>query len=167
LSADEPPEAGPVEAARRWLEHVATRHDIRAAWPGIDPDYRLALAQAVIFLNEGNPVVARSDRDELAHQVSSEDPRHALWPSFADLIIDELLHDLGEWNPEEWQAAAPSPTSPGYELVLFTRAQGGGAGEPAEMHVRGVLMHLRDDRWLVAGLSARPATPGWPPDLGY
>jgi hypothetical protein len=155
-----------VEAARRWLEHVAMRQDIRAAWPGIDPDYRLALTQAVIFLNEGNPLVAGSDHDELARQLSSEDPRHELWPSFADLITDEFLHDLGDWNLEEWRAAEPSPTTPGYELVLFTRAEEG-AGEPAEMHVRGVLMHLRDDRWLVAGLSARPATPGWPPDLGY
>jgi hypothetical protein len=157
---------GAVQAARQWLTDVIERQDIRAAWRGTDPDYRLALTQAVIFLNDESPLLATHDRDELAHDLSGEDPQHELWPSFASLLVEEFLVDLGEINVENWRAA-PRPISPGYELVLFAHAGGEDVFQPAEMQSHGVLMHLRGDRWLVAGLSERPATPGWPPDLGY
>ncbi len=156
----------PVDAARRWLTDVVIRHDLRAAWGGIDPDYRLALTQAVIFLNDEHPLLAGEDRDDLVAQLSSEDPEHPLWPSFASLLVDEFLHDFAEIDLENWTVARPRPISPGYELVLLVR-EGPEATEAPEMGSRGVLMHLRGDRWLAAGLSERPAVPGWPPDLGY
>jgi hypothetical protein len=65
------------------------------------------------------------------------------------------------------KTAASSPVDAGYELVLFESQSRPAAIKPPEMSSQGVLMHVRDGRWLVAGLSTRPAVPGWPPDLGY
>ena len=45
---------GPVAAARNWLEAIV-RKDVRSAWRATDPDYRLALTQAIIFLNQEHP----------------------------------------------------------------------------------------------------------------
>jgi hypothetical protein len=163
---DAPAGVGPVEAARRWLAAVTGR-DVRAAWRGVDPDYRLALTQATIFLNDQNPLLVGHDRDQLARALSSADPHHPLWPSVANLLVEEFLVDLAEIDPEEWTAATSRSIAPGYELVLAPSPAEQHATEPPGMRSRGVLMHLRGDRWLAAGLSERPAEPGWPPDLGY
>jgi hypothetical protein len=159
---------GPVEAAKGWLDDVVFRRDVRAGWRRMDPDYRLALTQAIIFLNDQNPLLKPHDRDTLALELSEEAPDHPLWEGFAELLAEEFLQDLGEINVENWDLITPRPVGPGYELVLFAHPGAGGAEPyPPEMTSHGVLMHLRDGRWLVAGLSERPAVPGWPPDLGY
>jgi hypothetical protein len=169
---------GPVEAAKGWLDDVVIRRDVRAGWKRMDPDYRLALTQAIIFLNDQNPLLQPHKREALALELSEAAPEHPLWDAFAELLAEEFLQDLGEINVRSWDVITPRPVGPGYELVLFAHPGGeGGAaaypgeGEPEpyppEMTSHGVLMHLRDGRWLVAGLSERPAVPGWPPDLGY
>jgi hypothetical protein len=158
---------GPVEAAKRWLEDIVARRDVAAAWRRTDPDYRLALAQAVIFLNQENPHLAYADRAALARELAEEDAIHPLWKAFADLLTEEFLHDLGEINVANWGRVTPRPIAPGYELVLFARDDVPTSDYPPEMTSHGVLMHHREERWLVAGLSERPAVPGWPPDLGY
>ncbi len=159
---------GPVEAAKSWLEDIVLRRDVRAAWRRTDPAYRLALTQAIIFLNEQNPLLSGEDREALARDLAVEDPIHPLWQSFAGLLTEEFLQDLGEISAENWGRVTPRPIAPGYELVLFAHAgDSTPADYPPEMTSHGVLMHLRDDRWQVAGLSERPAVPGWPPDLGY
>ena len=157
---------GPVEAAKRWLEDIVLRTDVRSAWRGTDPDYRLALTQAIIFLNQENPLLMGYERDELAHALAQEHPNHPLWASFENLLAGEFLNDLGEVQVENWTAVSPRPIAPGYELVLFPREPGEEL-EPPEIYAHGILIHFRDGRWLVAGLSERQAVPGWPPDLGY
>jgi hypothetical protein len=156
-----------VEAARQWLTLLLIDRNVAAAWQLTAPDYRLALMQAIVFLNEQAPALAGYEHSELAAQLATETPDHPLWTSFADLIVEEFLVDLGETDPDDWSTATSTPTDPGYELVLFGRGGAGEPGEPPEMQVRGVLVKRHGDRWLVAGLSRRPATPGWPPDLGY
>jgi hypothetical protein len=131
------------------------------------PDYRLALTQAIIFLNEDAPLLAGYERDELARRLAVVDPDHPLWPSFAGLLAEEFSVDLDEIDLEGSGAPVRRRIRPGYELVLFPRAAARDPVEPAEMQAHGVLMQFQDGRWLVAGLSQRPATPGWPPDLGY
>ena len=157
---------GPVEAVRNWLHDILTRRDVRAAWRNTDPDYRLALTQAIIFLNDQNPMITGEDRDVLATELAEEEPTHPLYESFAGLLTEEFLNDLGEIRFDNWTAATARPIAPSYELVMFPREQGR-EGEPPEMFAHGILVHLRGDRWLVAGLSERRAVPGWPPDLGY
>jgi len=157
---------GPVAAAKSWLEEVVVRRDVRAAWHGTDPDYRLALTQAIIFLNEQHPLLMGYERDELAHALAQENPTHPLWDSFEDLLAEEFLNDLGEVRVENWTSVSPRPISPGYELVLFPREPADEL-EPPEIYAHGILIHYRGGRWLVAGLSERQAVPGWPPDLGY
>lgn len=156
-----------MEAAKRWLEDIVLRRDVLAAWQGTDPDYRLALTQAIIFLNDQNPLLEGQDREALARGLAAEKPVHPMWQSFAGLLTEEFLQDLGEINAENWGRVTPRPIAPGYELVFFAHDGGEGAPYSPEMTSHGVLMHLRDDRWQVAGLSERPAVPGWPPDLGY
>jgi hypothetical protein len=155
------------EAARQWLKLLLVDRDVPAAWRLTAPDYRLALVQAVIFLNEHAPAIAGYERDELARQLAIESPDHPLWTSFANLLADEFLAGLGEIDLENLAAATSTPINPGYELVLFPLSGASDPVEPPEMQVHGVLVEFHDHRWLVAGLSQRPATPGWPPDLGY
>jgi hypothetical protein len=163
------PEHGdPVEAARSWLADLVARRDLQAAWRHTDPDYRLALTQAVIFLNDQNPLLAGHDRDALAGELSRPEPDHPLWPSFAGLLLDEFLDALAEIDLDNWRATALRTVGSGLELVLFEDAREPRVEESQpEMYARGILMQLRDDRWMAAGLSARRARPGWPPDLGY
>jgi hypothetical protein len=157
---------GPVEAARRWLEAIVVRRDVRSAWENTDPDYRLALTQAIIFLNQEHPLLMGYERDQLAQALAEEDPSHPLWESFESLLAEEFLNDLEEVRVENWTAVTPRPIAPGYELVLFPREPSGDI-DPPEIYAHGILIHFRDGRWLVAGLSERQAVPGWPPDLGY
>lgn len=159
-------DGGPVETARRWLEDIFTRGDVSSAWRNTDPDYRLALAQAVIFLNEQHPALSGSESEELAVALAEERPIHPLWGSFAILVEEEFRNDLGEVRVEDWDAATTRRVDTGYELVLLPEKTGEGQ-EPPEMGARGFLTHFRDGRWQVAGLSERRAVPGWPPDLGY
>jgi len=157
---------GPVAAAKSWLEDVVVRRDVRSAWRITDPDYRLALTQAIIFLNEQHSLLMGYDRDELAHALAEEHPTHPLWDTFEALLGEEFLNDLGEVRVENWTSVSPRPIAPGYELVLFPREPGEEL-DPPEIYAHGLLLHFREGRWLVAGLSERQAVPGWPPDLGY
>lgn len=156
-----------MEAAKRWLEDIVARGDVRKAWRRMDSEYRLALAQAVLFLNQENSALAGGDRHTLARELAEEDAIHPLWGAFADLLTEEFLHDLGEINVHNWGRVTPRPIAPDFELVLFARDDVPSPGYPPEMTSHGILMHHRDGSWHVAGLSERPATPGWPPDLGY
>jgi hypothetical protein len=157
---------GPVQAVKNWLDDIIKRRDVRSAWQNTDPDYRLALTQAIIFLNDQHPLLSGYDGEELAVALAEEQPTHELWDSFANLLAEEFLNDLSEIRFDKLTAATARPIAPSYELVMFPREHGEG-GEPPEMLAHGILVHLREGRWLVAGLSERRAVPGWPPDLGY
>jgi hypothetical protein len=156
-----------VEAATRWLKLLLVDRDVVAAWKLTAPDYRLALVQAIIFLNEQAPAIAGYERDELARQLATPRPDHPLWTSFANLLAEEFMVDLGELDMENLGAATSTSIELAYELVLLPQRRPSDPNEPAELQVHGVLVEFRDEQWLVAGLSQRPATPGWPPDLGY
>jgi hypothetical protein len=157
----------PVEAAKHWVKLVIVERDVSAAWRHTGSSYRLALAQAVIFLNEHDPRLAGHERGELARQLAVAEPDHPLWPSVAGLLAEEFVADLGDIDLANFEAAASKPIGTGLELVLFPPGRLGESGDPPEMQAHGVLMQLEDERWVAAGLSHRPATPGWPPDLGY
>jgi hypothetical protein len=158
---------GSVEAATRWLRLFLVDRDVAAAWQLTAPNFRLALVQAIIFLNEQAPAIAAYERDELARQLAIPRPDHPLWTSFANLLAEEFMADLGELDVDNLGAATSTSIGPAYELVLLPQRGPSDPTEPPEMQVHGVLVEFHDERWLIAGLSRRPATPGWPPDLGY
>jgi hypothetical protein len=155
-----------IQAAQEWLNLILIDHDIPAAWRLTAADFRLALVQAIIFLNERDPLLVGYERDELAGELAVADPDHPLWTSFANLLAEEFSVDLGAINPEDVTAAAARPIATGLELVIIPHGNGDPM-EPSEMQAHGVLVKFEDGRWAVAGLSGRPAVPGWPPDLGY
>jgi hypothetical protein len=156
-----------IEAATRWLRLLLVDRDIAAAWQLTAPNYRLALVQAIIFLNEQAPAIAGYERDGLARQLATPRPDHPLWTSFSNLLAEEFIVDLGELDVENVGAATSTSIAPNYDLVLLPQRGPSDPNELPELQVHGVLVEFRDDRWVVAGLSQRPATPGWPPDLGY
>ena len=156
-----------MEAAAQWLRVLLVDRDVSAAWERTAPNYRLALIQAIIFLNEQAPAIAAYDRDDLVRQLAVARPNHPLWVSVANLLTEEFFVDLGEIDVENLGAATSTPIDPGYELVLLPQRGASDSMDPPELHVHGVLVEFRDGQWLIAGLSQRPATPGWPPDLGY
>jgi hypothetical protein len=153
-----------IEVARRWLTLILVDHDLSAAWPWTAPEYRLALIQAIIFLNENDPMLLGYERDVLARGLAEAGPDHPLWASFAGLLTEEFSAILGPIDAGALDAGSAEPVGDNYELVLFWANDAVGADD---LYARGVLVTMRDEQWLVAGLSGRPATPGWPPDLGY
>jgi hypothetical protein len=155
-----------IKTAREWLRLVLIERDVRAAWALTAPEYRLALVQAIIYLNEQNPLLARYERDDLARGLAAAGGDHPLWTSFATLLIDEFLVDLGGVEAENLRSATALPIAPDLELVLIP-PEAEDPTDPPEMLAHGVLMKSYGNQWLVAGLSGRPAVPGWPPDLGY
>jgi hypothetical protein len=155
-----------IEAAREWLKFVLVHRDVRSAWPLTAPEYRLALIQAIIYLNEQNSLLAGYDREDLARGLAASEADHPLWASFAALLVEEFEADLGGLDAANLKDATARPIAPGLELVLIP-SEAGDPTEPPEMLSHGILMRRCGDRWLVAGLSGRPAVPGWPPDLGY
>ena len=160
------PSHSSIAAAREWLNFTVFHRDIRSAWPLMAPEYRLALVQAIIYLNEQNPLIEGHDRDDLARELAGAGADHPLWASFAALLAEEFMADLGGIDMGNLGGATARGISSDLELVLIPSAAVDPT-EPPGMLSRGVLMKFYGDRWLVAGLSGRPAVPGWPPDLGY
>jgi hypothetical protein len=160
------PSHSSIAAAREWLNFTVVHRDIRSAWPLTAPEYRLALVQAIIYLNEQNPLLAGHDRDDLAPGLALAGADHPLWAAFASLLAEEFMADLGGIDAGSLEDATATPISSDLELVLIP-SEAADPTEPPGMLSRGVLMKFYGDRWLVAGLSGRPAVPGWPPDLGY
>lgn len=155
-----------VDVAEQWLRLVRVERDISGAWPITAVEFRLALVQAVIYLNEHEPLLAGYERDDLARQLAVAIPDHALWTAFANLLAEEFLVDLGQVDPKSLGPPEARSMGPGLELVLFP-LRDGDPDERYEIRAPGVLVKAYDDGWAVAGLSGRPAVPGWPPDLGY
>jgi hypothetical protein len=155
-----------IKTAREWLKRVLIERDVLAAWTLTTPEYRLALVQAIIYLNEQNPLLGMYERDDLAHGLAATEGDHPLWSSFATLLLDEFLVDLSGVEVENLRSATARPIAPDLELVLIPH-EAEDPTDPPEMLAHGVLMKSYGKQWLVAGLSGRPAVPGWPPDLGY
>lgn len=160
---------GPERAALDLLEAIVVDRDIRAAWPLIDRNFRLSLAQLFIWEN-------RDRIDRATSQRSTATDVHALRDRLAErLSAAHLLDD--DWSVlQQWllRLVGDLPDGP-WNLVptrfldsdrAFVEFLGEGrtflaAGE----WVPGVtfLMLRRGDRWRLAGFREDPPTPGWPP----
>ncbi|MFG1660686.1 hypothetical protein ACGFIY_29530 [Micromonospora chersina] len=159
-------EKGPAGYGMVWVECVLTG-DLLSAWALLDDPFRLALAQQWIHANREDADVARFDRDDLAHDLSSPQcVQHPLWPRVHDAVLAELRRDLAGWDAVRLGfLSRPRPVSPGYEVVVL----GQGTEVKVIDHSRPMvaypmLMHLTERGWLIARAGADTApVPGWPP----
>lgn len=160
---------GPLETAWGWLSAILEQNDLGAAWPATDPNLRLVLVQGWIWANRSAPPVSGFNRDELARALAGSSCDHPLWSRFAARQLGRLQSWWGNPDLDTWGASTRSRLMPSdYELVLF--APLGDDVElvrepPARGDARLVLLHGVDGRWLVAGFSKRPPSPGWPPTV--
>lgn len=148
--------------------------NLRSIWRSFDEPLRVALAQSWILANETHPMVADHDRDELAATLADIDPRHLLWPYFADCVLADL-QDL--WRPivpgTGQVAVRTTVQSVDSELVQILRVPPDPAfeavdddNEVALVPVVEMVLRFADDGWWVTGLGEAPAEPGWPPTFG-
>lgn len=161
-------EEGPAGYAVAWAECVLAG-DLLTAWALLDDRFRLALVQQWVHDNREDADVARFDREDLAHDLSSPQClHHPLWPRVHDAVLAGLWRDLAGWRADLLGfMSRPRPVSPGYEVVVL--------GQGAEVRVIDksrpmvafpMLMHLTERGWLVARAGADVApVPGWPPSF--
>ncbi|MDP9399373.1 MAG: hypothetical protein M3P39_00070 [Actinomycetota bacterium] len=147
---------GPVATAGAWLELVAVRRDLDAAWPLTDPAFRRRLAQAWATASRQHALLAGADHALLVEELCAEEPAgDASWRAFADAQVREVAQRC-RWvdlTGHGW-ASRPQPESPGYELVVLTdHGEDCVLEEPAVLPAFGLLMHHHPVRgWLVADL---------------
>ena len=148
--------AGPVVSAGAWLELVAVRRDLDAAWPLTDPAFRRRLTKSWTAAARHHPLLADADPALLAEELCAEQPpAGARWRAFADAQVREVAQRC-RWvdlTGQGW-ASRPEPESPGFELVLLADAgEDCVLEEPAVLPAFGLLMHHHPVRgWLVADL---------------
>lgn len=172
--------AAVMEPARRALEWVGALRsgDFSAVWAGLDSDFRLALVQGWIVRN---PAVLRRPeaslgRDQLARDLSTEDPQHRLWPHCRRVLERELVGaTAGVADHELAPGTRPRPMAPGLELIrlfpvdLLPRDAEGqpffAAGQVV-MSLSLITSHGQAG-WVVAGIGEGVLRPGWPPEYQF
>lgn len=160
---------GPIMAARRWLVTVLSVADLDAAWPLVDPLFRLVLTQTWLWGYRDELELAPYELEETAEALAVEYPVHDLWAAFSTTLLDEL-EARWPWVDFESLGAASRPriVAIGFELVVFAPAGPGNTvlrtDEPEVLDpALQLLMHHEDGRWLVGGFgSDELPEPGWP-----
>jgi hypothetical protein len=159
---------GPIMAALRWLTAVLTLEDVDAAWPDVDPELRLVLAQCWLWRHRDDPSLAFHELEAAASELADEYPDHELWPEFSGALLADV-RTRWPWLDLASIAAAgrPRPVAIGYELVVLAPSDAGSpiiSVEDLPDPSLQLLMHHSDARWLVSGLgSGELPRPGWPP----
>jgi len=157
-----------VNAAWRFLRPLAER-DLRAAWPALDEDLRLALAQQWVLDNSAELDRDGYNRDEVAAAIAADEPEHPLWRHFERVHLrgfDQVLPPAETWGI----GANTRLIAPDIEVLFLhdisdmpdTQWQPG-----EERHVYPILMRWDGEAWRVRnfGTEIEPV-PGWPPVLG-
>jgi hypothetical protein len=156
-------------AAHYWFVAVE-EGDFGRVWAGVDPTFRVVLAQAWLWANREISEVASHDPEEAAEALASDAPGHELSDDFVDTTLDKF-QTAWPWLHTDHLAAASAPrvVAPDYEAIVLTPTLEGDQGyvvngptliEPALR----VLMHRVDGRWLVAGFYTDEFPfPSWPP----
>lgn len=158
--------SGPaVQVVHDWLEVVADRRDLAAAWPLTDPDLRLALVQSWICAGLAPPDV---DSQSIARLLAApSQPTHPLWNEFAAWRIgrwDAVFPDYVTDASRRGTVSSPYLSGVGLEAVLISdtptgpRVVGGRIVEVQRSSVRHTSGAI-----LLAGLGAALPVPGWPP----
>lgn len=158
-----------VSTAWSFLRPVAEQHDLRTAWPVLDADLRLALAQQWILDNAVAVEHDGHDRQELAAAICTEEPEHPLWHDFERVHLRGFDRVLP--SPEAWGIGTGTRlVGPDLEVLYLhdTSDSPDGLWHPGEgRHVYPILMRWDGNSWHIRNLGSEiEPVPGWPPVLG-
>lgn len=154
-----------VRLVHDWLEAVADRRDLAAAWPLTDPQFRLAMVQSWICAGLAPPGL---DNQSVAHLLAApSQPSHPLWNEFAAWRIgrwDAVFPNYVTDSSRRGTVSSPYLSGVDLEAVLISdtpteaRVVGGQTVEVQRFSVRHTSGAV-----LLAGLGAALPVPGWPP----
>ena len=163
--ADIDPNA-PVPLVMLWLDGVYDRRDLKSVWMLADDDYRLALAQEWIWVNDQN----NPNRVVLADTIANGTPTDGDWARFATWVYEkfgEFCPHCGEGNVRFDQGKGVELLAPNYEVVWASPydpdADSNEVAADAPPMASAWLVHHTDDGWRIACDGRHAVTPGWPP----
>jgi hypothetical protein len=150
-----------TSAADAWLRAV-TSGDHRTAWSLIDPDLRLAFAQAWILQTLG-----RTGDDALADRLASSNSNEPVWAACVRSNGEIWRSAHKSWEVCGWRAHS-QPAGPALgtlvRVALAINQSAEVASTADELPLQHFLMRRRD-AWRIAGIGQLVARPGWPPTL--
>lgn len=159
----------PAAAAVAWVEAVMDRKDLRAAWPLMERDLRLVLAQHWILSHAelGSDFIGPQPAwDMLAQGLAADPSTHPLWDRFAKERLLRWREYWGRFSARTWKVRETERLRPDAAIVTFGEprlpALEAKPGPPPVL--RRLALRRRGNTWLVAGLDGRNVfRPGWPP----
>lgn len=169
-SSDAVGSPGDVSAvAVAWVDAVMDRKELREAWPLMERDLRLVLAQHWILSHAevGSGFIGpQAGWDMLAQGLAADPSTHPLWDRFAK---ERLLRWRGFWgtfSARTWKIRSTENAGADLEVVTFAEprlpALEAKPGPPPVL--RRLALRRSGGTWLVAGLDGRNIfRPGWPP----
>ena len=153
-----------VRLVNDWLEAVADRRDLAAAWPLTDPDFRLALVQSWICAGCAPTDI---DAESVAHLLAAPtQPSHPLWNVFAAWRIgrwDSVISDFFADASRRGTVSSPYLCGPDLEAVLISELPGAPWVGDRTVEVQRFSVRHTNGTVLLAGLGAVLPIPGWPP----
>ena len=156
----DPVESGPATAAAdAWLRAVTTG-DHGVAWSLVDPDLRLANAQAWIVQTLG-----RGRDDALAERLATASSTEPAWLACVRSNGEIWRSTHKWWELCGWRANAEPETSGSFvrvALALNLNLNADVAAFHHEMPLQHFIMRRRDE-WRIAGIGRYVTFPGWPP----
>jgi len=156
----DPVEACPATAAAdAWLRAV-TRGDHQVAWSLVDPDLRLAYAQAWIVQTLG-----RGRDDALAHRLARPNSTEPVWTACVRSNAEVWRSTHKWWELCGWQACSEPETCGLFVRVALAINEAADVGAfRREMPLQHFIMRRRDS-WRIAGIGQNVTLPGWPPTV--
>lgn len=145
------------------------RKDLRAAWPLMERNLRLVLAQHWVLSHAeiGSGVVGpQAGWDMLAQGLAADPSTHPLWDRFARERLVRWREYWGKFSTRTWKVRETESLGADVAIVTFAEprlpALETKPGPPAVF--RRLAMRRSGGSWLVAGLDGRNVFhPGWPP----
>ncbi|HVE45411.1 MAG TPA: hypothetical protein VNA57_01505 [Acidimicrobiales bacterium] len=165
-------EAAPDDAvavAVAWVDAVMDRKDLRAAWPLMERDLRLVLAQHWVLSHAeiGSELIGpQPGWDMLAQGLAADPSSHPLWDRFAKERLLRWREYWGKFSTRTWKVRRTESPVPDVAIVTFAEprlpALETKPGPPEVF--RRLALRRSGGTWLVAGLDGRNIfRPGWPP----
>lgn len=170
-AAADPSAAGddPAAVAVAWVEAAMDHKDLRAAWPLMERDLRLVLAQHWVLSHaemQSDIIGPQAGWDMLAQGLAVDPSNHPLWDRFAKERLLRWRQYWGKFSARTWKVRETEMLGTDAAIVTFTEprlpALETKPGPPPVF--RRFALRRTDGVWLLAGLDGRNVfRPGWPP----
>lgn len=155
--------------AEAWVEAVMDRKELRQAWPLMERNLRLVLAQHWVLSHAelGSDVIGpHAGWDILAQGLAADPSTHPLWERFAKERLLRWREYWGTFSTRTWKIRSTETAGADLEVVTFAEprlpALEATPGPPPSF--RRLALRRSDGSWLVAGLDGRNLfRAGWPP----